>query len=65
MKIDFAKFDKMLLDCDNFLFNLPNCWPNFARIPPELGVVSKLVKIKCDSISDCKNIIKYTIIQFL
>ena len=34
--------------------NFAKCWPIFAGIPPELRVVSKLVKIKCDLIFYCE-----------
>ena len=44
----------MFLDFADFLLNLSNLWPNFAGIPPELGVVSKLLKIKCDLVFGCK-----------
>ena len=46
----FLGFADFLLN----LSNLSNLWPNFAGIPPELGVVSKLLKIKCDLIFGCK-----------
>ena len=35
---------------------------NSPGIPPELGVVSKLVKIKCDLIFGCKHILVFNFV---
>ena len=56
-------FAEMLLDLADFLLNFAKfcqieILAKFAAIPPELGVVSKLVRVKCDLIFDCKDILQ-------
>ena len=52
-------FAEMLLDVADLLLNFANLVAKFAGIPPELGVVSKVVKIKCDLIFGCKNTLNF------